>query len=186
MLEEIRPPNILITVKTDAKGHSAGTNCSVSSLLPGATHCPCCKPVPGEMSGQVGGINHLNHCFGICCLVAISGTAGNTLSPTEHNSEKQQDRIPGCGKFHWLSTYFQDFLSFPNQKKKALALEKKFLRKMKCMKIEFSLDSAPSLAELFPFLMFSRSYCLMGPPPIWERGRGTRILGSEQVLDILW
>lgn len=50
--------------------------------------------------------------------------------------------------------YLQDFLSFLNQKKTPLALEKMFLRKMKCMKSEFNLGSAPSLAPVFQKLLF--------------------------------
>lgn len=49
-------------VKTDAKKHSAGTNCSVSSLLPGAPHWPELQTtVSEEKLDPVGGINHLNN-----------------------------------------------------------------------------------------------------------------------------
>lgn len=112
----------------------------------------CCKQQSGEMSEQVNGIDHLNHCVGSCCLAALTCTTGNILSPTDNNSEKQQDRIPG--KFIQLIMYLQDFLSFLNQKKTPLALEKMFLRKMKCMKSEFNLGSAPSLAPVFQKLLF--------------------------------
>ena len=89
------------------------------------------------------------------------------------------------GKFSLLSTYFRDFLSFLNQKS-LLAFKKMFLREGKCMKNVINLGSAPSLAEFFPSLLFSRSYSLMSPPTVWEERREKVFLGPEQALGILW
>lgn len=89
------------------------------------------------------------------------------------------------GKFSLLSTCFRDFLSFLIQKN-LLAFEKMVLRKGKCVKNVINLGSTPSLAELFPSLLFSRSYRLMRPQTVWEERRGNGFLGPEQALGILW